>query len=332
MIEKSRNKISSDGSVPKTDRLGVSKLEHFFSSQGWLFRGQSLHDYGIDAQVEIVDGNTPTGNLIGIQVKSGISYFSESNTDNIVFRTNEAHIDYWFHHSLPVIIVLYNPDEDKCIWEAVTENTIKNTGKGWKIEMPKIKQLDEGSLRELRELTQPPDYIKKLNKLRLDKKWIELLAEGACVFIEYEDWIHKSLPRFEIKIGCDSLNNIEQESWPVLYGPDLSMEEAIEYTLPWADYEMDYEAHSDYMKSVWFDNCYLGRDSDTREPYFSKSFPEWYERSDEITCVSDNGETQGYRLLLSLNKIGRAFYALDNHLSENDEFSSRVFSLNHLSH
>ena len=123
-------------------------------------------------------------------------------------------------------------------------------------------------------MTQPPVYIKKLNKLRLDKKWIKLVAEGESVFIEYEDWIHKSLPRFEINIGCDSMNDIEPERWPVLYGPGLSMEEAIEYTLPWANYEMDYDAHNYYMESVWFDQCYLGRDPDTREPYFSKSFSE----------------------------------------------------------
>ena len=65
--------------APKTERLGVSKLDHFFSSQGWLFREQPVHDYGIDAQIEIVDGSGATGNLIAIQVKSGSSYFSESN-------------------------------------------------------------------------------------------------------------------------------------------------------------------------------------------------------------------------------------------------------------
>ena len=326
MIE-NKKITSGEGLAPRKDRLGVSKLDYYFSSKGWLFREQYTHDYGIDAQVEIVEGRRPTGNLIAIQVKSGSSYFTESSHNNIVFRTEEKHINYWVQHSLPVIIVLYDPDEDELIWEAVTENTIKSTGKGWKIEIPKIKKLDEGSIRELRKLTQPPEYIKKLNKLRLDKKWIELIAQGECVFVEYEDWIHKSLPRFELKIDCDSINNIEPESWPVLYGPGLSMEEAIEYTLPWAGYEMDYDAHYDYMESVWYDECYLGRDPDTRDPYFTKPFSDWYELPDEITHVSDSGETQGYRLILSLNKIGQAFYDLDNYLSENDEIGHRIFTL-----
>ena len=313
--------------APRTDRLGVVKVEHFFSSQGWLFREQSLHDYGIDAQVEIMEGGVPTGDLIAIQIKSGVSYFSESNRNNFVFRTDEAHIDYWFRHSLPVIVVLYNPDRDECLWEAVTEETIKNAGKGWKIEIPKAKRLEEESLRELRGLTQPPEYLKKLNKLRLDKKWIELLAEGESVFIEYEDWIHKSLPRFQIKIGCDSRDDIESENWPTSYFPGLSMEEAIKYALPWADYEMDYDAHYDFMESVWVAECYMGRDEDTGEPYFSMPYSEWYKQPDGIVCVSENGETEGYRLLLSLNKIGQAFYDLDDYLSENDQIEHRVFTL-----
>ena len=313
--------------APRTDRLGVAKVEHFFSSQGWLFREQSLHDYGIDAQVEIVEDDKPTGDLIAMQIKSGISYFSESNRNGIVYRTDEEHIDYWFRHSLPVIIVLYNPDRDVCLWEAVTEETIKTTGKGWKIEIPKTKKLDEGSLTELRGLTQPPEYIKKLNKLRLDKKWIELLAEGESVFIEYEDWVNKSLPRFAIKIGCDSRDDIESENWPTSYFPGFSMEEAIRYMLPWADYEMDYAAHHDFMESVWFAECYMRRDEDSGEQYFSMPFSEWYKEPDGIECVSANGETEGYRLLLSLNKIGQAFYDLDGYLSENDLIAHRVFTL-----
>ncbi|WP_345855190.1 DUF4365 domain-containing protein [Shewanella algae] len=37
----------------QTERLGVSKLDHYFSSHGWLFREQMIHDFGIDAHVEI---------------------------------------------------------------------------------------------------------------------------------------------------------------------------------------------------------------------------------------------------------------------------------------
>jgi hypothetical protein len=59
----------------RTDRLGVAKVLSFFARVGWLFREQLTDDYGIDAQVEIADGHNALGALIGIQIKSGSSYF-----------------------------------------------------------------------------------------------------------------------------------------------------------------------------------------------------------------------------------------------------------------
>lgn len=311
----------------KTDRLGVSKVEHFFSLHGWLFREQHVHDYGIDAQVEIAKNGMPTGDLIAIQIKSGVSYFSERTNGHVIFRTYDNHIEYWFRHSLPVILVLYHPEEDVCYWESISEDTIVSTGKGWRVAVPIEKKLTKESLAELCEITQPPPYIKKLNKLRLDKKWIQLLAEDEVVYIEYEDWINKSLPRFEIRIGCDSKDGVESEVWPTLYGVGLSIEEAIAHTLPWANYEMDFDVHYEFMESVWFDECYMGRDEDDGTPYFSRPFSEWYKRPEGIVPVSENGETEGYRLILSLNKIGKAFLHLDEYLSEDDYLEHRVFTL-----
>ncbi|BCG65208.1 MAG: hypothetical protein methR_P3033 [Methyloprofundus sp.] len=133
---------------PKIDRIGVNKVDSYFSLHGWLFREQPIHDYGIDAQVEIVKEGKPTGDLIAIQIKSGVSYFSECKENCIVFRTDDKHIEYWFKHSLPVIIILYNPDYDICYWEIISEETVNSSGKNWKIEIPKNKKLTKESLNE----------------------------------------------------------------------------------------------------------------------------------------------------------------------------------------
>ncbi len=296
---------------PRTDRLGASKVEHFFSQQGWLYREQTLHDYGIDAQVEIVKSGKPTGDLIAIQIKSGPSYFSEQTSESIVFRTDDNHIDYWFRHCLPVIIVLYNPKDEICYWQNISDDTISRTGKGWKIEVPIAKKLTKSSLAELCEITQPPPYIKKLNKLRLEKEWMQLIENGETVYIEFESWLNKTMPRFEINIGCDSRNDIESEAWPTLYG---EMEEVIAHLLPWADYEMD-DAYEEGMQAEWHDECYIGSDEDG-EPIYSQPFDEWLEYPEDIVPISNNGETAEYRLILSLNDIGKAFLELDEYLFE----------------
>jgi hypothetical protein len=85
----------------KTDRLGVHKVGEFFSSAGWLFREQLNDDYGIDAQVEIAEGYNALGALIGLQIKSGSSYFAEQTNKSIIFRSNDKRIQYWLKHFLP---------------------------------------------------------------------------------------------------------------------------------------------------------------------------------------------------------------------------------------
>ena len=50
---------------PTTERKGINAVEKIFLDEfGWLFREQPVSDYGIDAQVEVVENNKPTGKLI----------------------------------------------------------------------------------------------------------------------------------------------------------------------------------------------------------------------------------------------------------------------------
>jgi hypothetical protein len=137
--------------TPNAERIGVSKAEYFFSLYGWIFRDQPTGDYGVDAHVEIVSNDNATGSLIALQIKSGQSYFSKSRITNvhIGYPTNTRHVEYWLNYSLPVILILYHPIEDIFYWEIVSENTVKSTGKGWKVNIPIENKLTESTLEEL---------------------------------------------------------------------------------------------------------------------------------------------------------------------------------------
>jgi len=315
----------------RTDRLGVLKLGDFFARVGWLFREQLFDDYGIDAQVEIADGHNALGSLIGIQIKSGSSYFSEQTESTIVFRSNHKHIKYWLRHSLPVIIVLYNDAADTLYWEIISEETIKSTGKAWRIDVPKENILSEESLGKLQALTQPPPYVQRLNRLRLDRAWIDLVAQDEAVYVEFEDWVNKSLPRFQVKIGCNSRDDIATRIWPMRYCPGLSFKELLAHLLPWADFTMDEDAYYDFMKEQWMTECYCGHDRETGKNYYTMSFREYRENyaksDDDIVPISEDGETEGYRLMLSLNELGKAFLMVDDYLSDKDDFDDRTFTL-----
>jgi hypothetical protein len=311
----------------RTDRLGVLKLGEYFARAGWLFREQLFDDYGIDAQVEIADGHNALGALIGIQIKSGASYFSEQTDRSIIFRSNDKHTKYWLRHLLPVIIVLYDDEGDTLYWEVVSEDTIKRTGKDWRINIPKANILSSESLAKLQALTQPPPYTQRLNRLRLDRAWIDLIAQREVVYVEFEDWVNKSLPRFAISIGCDTRDDIASQEWPMTYGPGLSFEELLAHLLPWADFKMDEDAYDNFMEENWMNECYSGHDKETGKTYYSMSYDEYYTPPEGIVPVSDNGETQGYRLIVELNELGKAFIVVDDFLSDEDDFDDRRFTL-----
>jgi hypothetical protein len=188
------------------------------------------------------------------------------------------------------------------------------------------------SLGKLQALTQPPPYIQRLNRLRLDRAWIDLVAQDEVVYVEFEDWVNKSLPRFEIKIGCDSRDDIETQNWPMTYGPGLSFNELLAHLLPWADFAMDEDAYYDFMKEQCMTECYCGHDSETGRNYYTMSFREYREnhaeRDEEIVPISENGETEGYRLILSLNELGKAFLMVGDYLSDkDDDVEDRTFTL-----
>lgn len=309
--------------VVQTERLGVARLDHFFSSVGWLFREQLVHDYGIDAHVEVVQNAYPTGNLIALQIKTGSSYFAESTEDAYIFRTEDKHINYWQGHALPVILVLYHPEDDLLLWQVVSEETVVSTGKGWKIAVPKNRLVDQDCLLALKRLNQPAPYLRKLNKLRLDAHWIRKLHDGEEIFVTFDDWVNKSLSRYQINLICEDGTHV----WPTTYSPGMSVEDALEHFIPWANFEMDLDAHRIGAEAQWHAECYQSYDKELGIEIFTQNFDDWYVEPDGIVPCDFNGEVEIYRLQLSLNELGRAFLKVREYLEQQDQFEGRTFTV-----
>jgi hypothetical protein len=304
-----------------TDRIGVSMLELFFNKQGWLFREQVIHDHGIDAHVEVVINGEATGRLIAIQIKTGKSYFSEKSGGNYIFRTDQRHAEYWAEHCLPVILVMINPEEGELVWQALNDSTIVRTGKGYKVSVPASKKLDANALAEIAGLSNYPDYIQKINKLRLDQEWMKLIHDGWEVYIEFNDWVNKSLARFEIKIGSDH-KDFGEKKWPMIYGAGMSIEDALSYVIPWASFAVDEDLHREEAEGIWCAECYGGYDKEDDIVYYTMGFDEWYTPPEGLVPCSEDGETAHYRLILSLNDIGSSFLELDEFLRSEEMLKS----------
>ncbi|MFE2842547.1 DUF4365 domain-containing protein [Streptomyces scopuliridis] len=139
----------------QVERAGVSWVEHLVTNDlGWLFREQETADVGIDAQVEVVDGATAeaTGRLLGVQIKSGESYFKVSSDAGWWFVCDADHVSYWLGHSLPVVVMLYEPQAKRVYWQHVSDHTVVSTGKGVKIHVPHSQELTAASAQQLEPL------------------------------------------------------------------------------------------------------------------------------------------------------------------------------------
>jgi uncharacterized protein DUF4365 len=145
-----------------------------------------------------IDG--PNGRMLGVQIKGGSSFFAETTGDAVVFRSEERHLDYWLGHSLPVVVLLYDPSDQTILWQAVTPETTQSTGKGWKLIVPRAQRLDASSAPALQELVEDDPYTLRLNALRADLGWMRLLRGGGQVRIEVEDWVNKTSGRGSITL------------------------------------------------------------------------------------------------------------------------------------
>src|ERR1700755_10294 len=94
-------------------------------------REPTAPDYGIDLFVECAVNNVPNGRMLGIQVKGGASWVKErTESGAVVVRGKRRDLDYWLAHSLPVIVVLYEPKDSVLIWQHVSPATVEQTGQG----------------------------------------------------------------------------------------------------------------------------------------------------------------------------------------------------------
>lgn len=301
-----------------TARVGVIEISLRVERDiDWAFREQPINDFGIDAQAEerLPDGSL-TGRLIAIQIKSGPSYFNEATKAGYAYRGDEKHIAYWQRHSLPVVIVLHNPDTGVTIWESVSADKIRRTGKGWKIVIPSKNSLDVSARSRWSALAEGPPYQRRLRRLVLARPWMELISEdGKELFLEFEEWINKSSGRGAMRLLARDENGDEEvvEDWGAVAFPGQIFQEVIHYLFPWAEFYIDenyYEVYDDALHIAETGSFDGGELVLTYE-----SLTEWRRKQPRIRpYIVEAGEIAKFRLEIVINELGAAFSKLDQYL------------------
>ncbi len=160
---------------------GITYSYRIFNEMGYFFREQNKHDFGIDAHVETDDGQEKgTGRIIALQIKSGESNFKFNKRGDLVFYDNKKpapgrHIRYWAESTLPVILILYSPEQKVAWWCDVKAYISRHPAillkPPYRIEIPREHILTVDSKAEFAELAAAPT-----SKLSLAENYYDLLT------------------------------------------------------------------------------------------------------------------------------------------------------------
>ena len=258
----------------QTERLGVNAVEGIFLQMGWIFREQTISDYGIDAHAEPREDGSPTGQLIALQIKTGESYFRKRG-DNFVFYGERQHLDYWRRHVLPVFIVLHNPTTKQTIWQRVERDLVTEHSEGrWSIEIPTEQVLNASASDYLRKgISSDPKSVRRVRML-LDLPLMREIAkkqEEDAVFLTVDEWVNKSL-------------NFRNSA--LFYG--------------------DPHGEIVYEFDRWVAFSDLGN-------FMNESFP-WMDFEYAEPIDEGSAEVEGHILEVKVNSLGRAFLEVEDYM------------------
>lgn len=146
---------------------GITILKKLIERKlNWIFRSNHKeHDFGIDGYIDIItDLNQVTGKTIALQVKTGPSYFKETNDLGWVYRGEISHLNYYLNNALPVLIILVDEIKEKAFWCHCDASKTERTGNSWKITIPFKQELTLNSKKELLKYVSPVrDYVSQLD-------------------------------------------------------------------------------------------------------------------------------------------------------------------------
>ncbi len=288
----------------------------------WLFREQPTEDYGIDAQVEIVEGEAVSGKLLALQIKSGPSWFKQAGPGGWWFRPDAAHVQYWTNHSLPVVVVLVHPETERCYWQLVNRETLVRTRSGgWKLLVPEAQLLDGSARAPLQEAAAGDPYVLRIRELQLARPWMELLADGTRLVIDMEEWINKSSGRGSIALGVDNEDGAEPTplaSWGVFLG-FASYAEVVPQMFAWADVDVHEETYDEADHEQYETECAT---YDEGDQFFTQDYAAW-RSGRRLTGLrpyaNAAGEVDYWRLELTLNELGKAFLIVNRFAAEGEQ-------------
>ncbi len=308
-----------------TERIGVMHCAGIAERNKWMFREQPINDIGIDAHMEFVDSKSgKLKQLLALQIKSGKYWFKEEKDGYIIFRDiNERQYNYWTTNSLPCIVVLYHPDDNRCIWQKLTKETIERAkgGKGLFVKVP-LNQifLNDISNQQLLSFTNLPEHVTNYNFLLSQKEFMMIIRNGGTVKLHSEEWVNKCSGRGTTELIVDDGKSIRNYLYLYCF-PFTLYTEFFPKLFPWAKFSVDEDYYEEYDKTLWHeDNCFYDKDDDEWYTYDGGTFEEYRQKLDPMRSIDHSGEVAEYMFILSLNELGKSFLTVNEFVSQNHAY------------
>lgn len=226
-------------STDQTDRAGIHAVGAIFTKLGWAFREQPTSDYGIDAQAEKINPNGKAGGkLIALQIKTGASYFIKRG-NGYVFYGEERHREYWTNHSLPVFLILHNPDSGLTLWQKIEHHLIEDGKDGrWAIGIPADQTLDAAHEKFIAAGIASDLPSLKRARLALDIPLIKQCSGHREIYIRIQDWVNKGLNFRGAEIVFNEDPDADADLRVFAWMPGYTLEYYMAVFFPWLDWEL----------------------------------------------------------------------------------------------
>lgn len=226
-------------STDQTSRIGINAVTTLLTNMGWAVREQATSDFGVDAQAEkLGPEGSGTGRLIALQIKSGSSWFKKRG-ENYVYYGSERHRQYWLAHSLPVYIILHNPETGLTIWQKVEHHLITEGQNGaWSIEIPPNQTLTPDNDQFIARGASMDLSSRRRVRLALDLEYIRTFAAQEHIFMLIDVWVNKTLNYrgAEFVFNEEPDGDVEYQIGAMM--PCYTVDYYMSAAFPWLDWEL----------------------------------------------------------------------------------------------
>lgn len=260
---------------------------------GFIFREQRSGDTGLHAHLEVTDNFPKMGKSIGIQVRSAESERIERSARGYICRGELAHLTYWLQHSIPVLVMVYERETDRVLWEVANADTVDIDGQEWELVVPNDQVYGPEAVSAISSL---PCYSPFLARLALDKPWMELVEAGRTLLLEIDEWINRPSTRVSLRLCVDDPSSSREAvyDWAFQIETDMPYAFRLPELFPWATISVDEE-------------FYRGKAPEADANFSSDlaSIRPW---------TVEAGEIAKFMLKLSLNELGKSFLMTERFL------------------